>query len=177
MGKFDDLTGRKFNRLLVLERADDKIEFDGRRRVAWLCLCDCGNKHITTTFLLKSGKVKSCGCLKVEKIQERCVKHGGCSDRLYKVWTDMKKRCYNPHYKQYNDYGGRGIRICNEWLNDYSAFREFAMKNGYDETAKFGDCTIDRIDVDGDYCPGNCRFVDMKTQNANKRRTKYEQIQ
>lgn len=171
MARFEDLTGRKFNRLQVIKQADYKL-FGGRKRVAWSCLCDCGNTCAVIAHLLKSGRTKSCGCLKAEKIRERCIKHNESNGRLYSVWIDMKKRCYNPKYKQYKDYGGRGIKVCDEWLHDFSAFKEFALANGYDSTAKFGECTIDRINVNENYCPQNCRFVDMKTQNNNKRSNK-----
>lgn len=172
MANFEDLTGRKFNRLQVIKQAEHILHANGRKRVAWICLCDCGNTCVVETYTLKSGSIKSCGCIKVEKIRERCTKHNGSGSRLYGVWVDMKKRCYNPHYKQYKDYGGRGIKVCDEWLHDFSAFEKFAMENGYDPNAKFGDTTIDRIDANGNYCPKNCRFVDMKTQNNNKRRSK-----
>ena len=82
----------------------------------------------------------------------------------------MKKRCYNPLYKQFADYGGRGIKVCAEWLNDFSAFKEFALKNGYSYTANFGETTIDRINANGNYEPKNCRFVNMKIQRQNQRR-------
>ena len=89
-------------------------------------------------------------------------------ERLYNVYLGMRHRCYDPKIKNYRLYGGRGIKICDEWLNDYSVFREWAYANGYDENAPRGKCTIDRIDNNGDYTPQNCRWVDMKTQRKNQ---------
>lgn len=176
MARFEDLVGRRFGRLVVKERAENILHANGRRRVAWVCLCDCGNDCVVETYHLKSGSTKSCGCLRSEVTTARYTTHNGSKERLYKVWMDMKQRCYNPNYKQYHDYGGRGIRVCDEWKNDYLAFREFAMRNGYDPEAKFGETTIDRVDVNGDYSPQNCRFVNMKVQNQNKRRRKNERF-
>lgn len=171
MANFDDLSGKRFNRLQVIARAENIAFANGRKRTAWVCRCDCGNECIVASISLKSGATASCGCLKAENNRAKWTKHNKSRSRLYGVWCDMKKRCYNPMYKQYNDYGGRGILVCDEWLHDFSAFEKFALEHGYDAEAKFGDCTIDRIDVNGNYSPENCRFVDMKTQNKNKRVT------
>ena len=97
--------------------------------------------------------------------------HGfGFENRLYRIWSNMKGRCYSKTSSVYNIYGARGITVCDEWKNDFLAFRKWALENGYDENAKRMDCTLDRINVDGNYCPENCRWVDIKTQ-ANNRRT------
>lgn len=169
MGTFEDLRGRKYGRLTVVKRAENILHNDGRERVAWWCACDCGKICVVAALSLKSGGTKSCGCLKAETNKAKWTKHNGCKDRLYRLWNDIKKRCYNPKYKQFKDYGGRGIQMCDEWRHDYLAFKKFALENGYDADAKLGECTIDRIDVDGNYSPENCRFVDMKVQNLNKR--------
>lgn len=93
--------------------------------------------------------------------------------RLYRVLQDMKSRCYNPKNNHYQNYGAKGIKICQEWLNDYLEFEKWALSNGYDENAPKGKCTIDRVDNNGDYCPENCRWVDMKTQHYNTTRNVY----
>lgn len=167
--KYENLQGRKFGRLKVIEAAPPVVYSDGRARTAWRCICDCGKQHVVTAFNLKSGHIISCGCAKSDRNKSYFTTHNGSKERLYRVWCDIKKRCYNPKFVQYKDYGGRGISVCDEWRNNYSAFRDFAMSHGYDPSAKFGECTIDRIDVNGNYCPENCRFVDMKTQRHNRR--------
>ena len=133
----------------------------------WLCKCNCGNNTIIPTNKLTSGKTKSCGCLRKETAKPPIiVKHGMSYSRLYKVWKDMKGRCYKPTSKRFSAYGARGIKVCDEWLS-FENFYKWSLSNGYSD-----DLTIDRINNDGNYEPSNCRWVTMKTQ-ANNRRTNH----
>lgn len=150
-----DLIGQRFGKLTVIERAEDYISPKGRHWKKWKCRCDCGNTIVARENHLKEGDTKTC---------RRC-KNG---NRLYGVWAGMKYRCENPNAPKYPIYGGRGIKVCDEW-QDYAKFREWACENGYNPDAPYGKCTIDRIDVDKGYEPTNCRWVDMKIQNNNRR--------
>ena len=158
MSGFTDLTGQKFGKLTVLKR----VENDKRRRIQWLCECECGNKAVVRGDRLRSGNTKSCGCLRGKRIKGKFT--GRVSGtRLYRIFNAMKNRCYDKNHKSYKEYGGKGIKICDEWLNDYSLFFNWAMNNGYNDTL-----TIDRIDNDLGYMQTNCRWVSMKEQNRNK---------
>jgi len=171
MGKLKDLTGKTFGRLTVLRRVEDYVSETGIKTPVWECRCKCGNITNVRGSNLRSGNTKSCGCLRDEKIHTNSLTHGGSYDRLYHVWESMKGRCYNTNNQKYARYGGRGITVCDEWLHDYSEFKQWAISNGYDENADYGECTIDRINVNKGYCPDNCRFVDIKTQSTNKEKT------
>lgn len=158
-----DIIGKKFGRLEV-----ERIFFyDKWRKQRLLCKCDCGDEKIVLRSDLLSGKVKSCGCFRKEKASEGAKTHGLTKDPLYKVWISIKKRCLNPNCKDFKYYGGRGIKICEEWL-DFKSFYDWAISNGYNHDVPRSERTIDRIDTDGDYCPENCRFANMTIQNRNK---------
>lgn len=167
MSKFKDLTGKKFGRLLVIEHAGVHTTPCGTKRQLWKCVCDCGAEKIVQGNALLQGHTKSCGCWKYEKIKEHNTTHGGVHDRLYGIWKNMKYRCNNPNDKRYATYGGKGIRVCKEWSDSYQAFKEWAYANGYDDSAEFQKCTLDRIDNNSDYEPSNCRWVDKFTQANN----------
>ena len=155
--------GRRYGKLTVI--AYDKSV---KENLYFICKCDCGNiKSIQKSGLVR-GVVISCGC----NLIERNTKHNLSRTRLYRVFSDMKSRCYNKNSKDYKNYGARGIKICDEWLNDFTAFNKWAYENGYDENAPKMACTIDRINNDLGYSPENCRWVDIATQNRNKRQRK-----
>lgn len=161
------LVGEKFGRLLVLK---DSTKRTKQGNIIYQCKCDCGNiVYVSSNNLsTKCNKTVSCGCYNTE----RKTKHNSCYTRLYKKYMSMKQRCYNQNNPHYKDYGGRGIKVCDEWLNDFTKFEKWSYANGYDDNLGKWDCTIDRIDNDSDYRPDNCRWVDMKTQLNNTRRNK-----
>lgn len=161
----ENLVGMKFGRLTVMDRESPKSK---KAKGLWVCKCECGNVIKVNTSDLKSGNTTSCGCKRKETLRQLRTKHGESNTRLYNVWSDMKKRCYNTKNVDYKNYGGRGISVCDEWM-DFQNFYDWAIANGYDETAPRGQCTIDRINVDGNYEPKNCRWVDRYIQMNNKR--------
>lgn len=137
---------------------------------AFLCECDCGNKKLIEPVHWERGIVKSCGCKRSELLSEILSKENPVNEiRLYHVYIGMKSRCYNPNSDGYKNYGARGISICDEWLNDFWKFYEWAYANGYDENAERGECTIERKDVNGNYEPSNCEWITIQQQQRNKR--------
>lgn len=129
------------------------------RQVYWNCICKCGRKLIINGISLRAGHTKSCGCMKN-------VKHHLTSHQLFRVWNSMKGRCGNKNNKSYKDYGGRGIQVCQEWYYDFMSFYDWSINNGYKKGS-----SIDRIDVNGNYEPSNCRWIPMSLQAGNKRNT------
>ena len=154
-----NLSGKKFGRLLVIKKADT---LNGH--VRWHCKCDCGNECVVHGSALRSGNTKSCGCYRTENAKNLYSGVRQNDKHLYAVWNGIKQRCCNKNNKSFHNYGGRGIKICDEWANSYESFYNWAMKSGY----KAG-LQIDRIDNNGDYCESNCRFVQREIQANNKR--------
>lgn len=153
-----EISGKRFGRLAVLSDSGKRY----RGNILWTCLCDCGKTTKVRTTHLITGKVKSCGCLRNEIAKKVFTKHGDAilRTRLYRIWEGMIGRCNNRSMDAFKYYGGRGIKVCSEWLNNYPAFKAWALANGYRD-----DLTIDRIDSDGDYCPENCRWI-TKSENC-----------
>lgn len=165
MAKLQDLTGQRFGRLTVIKR----VENDKRGNSRWLCRCDCGNEKVVSSHNLKNGHAKSCGCFRRDIAKTKLYTHGKYKTRLFGIWTGIKNRCYNKKETAYKHYGGRGITMCDKWLNDFQAFYDWSIANGYDEKAKKYECTIDRIDNNKGYSLENCRWVTQSIQNRNKR--------
>lgn len=159
--RYKDLTGQKFGRLTVIGLKESHT-----RKKYWICQCECGNIKTVRSDSLQSGAIRSCGCLKKEQDKKNLTKHYShmqSGTRIYNIWQGMKSRCYNIHDPRYHRYGGRGIIICEQWLNDFNSFYDWSMHNGYSDIL-----TIDRIDNEKGYDPDNCRWVDLKTQSRNR---------
>lgn len=159
MGKVVDLTGQRFGRLRVLGQ-------DGYTRVSrnavWVCQCDCGNTARVDSGMLRHGDTASCGCYRKEVIAERNRRHGMRRNRVYTTWVGMRQRCGNPNAHAYENYGGRGITVCERWRN----FQNFYADMGERPPG----LTLDRIDNDGNYEPGNCRWATRQVQSQNQRK-------
>lgn len=159
MSKREDLTGRRFGMLTVIGFAEDAVTSSGTHLSQFRCMCDCGKEVNVRARYLKSGDTKSCGSHYNNLFQK---KHGMHGTRLYRIWCGIKSRCLNKNNKDYSHYGGRGIAVCDEWM-EFLPFYEWAISNGYSD-----DLSIDRVDVNGNYCPGNCRWATQVEQQNNR---------
>lgn len=170
---YKDITGQRFGRLVAISYAGK----GNRRRTYWNCKCDCGNLTRVQTAHLKSGHTTSCGCRLNElnsSIGKLNYKNGLSTSRLNSIYRNMLNRCYRKEVRSYPSYGGRGIKVCSEWLvenNGFSNFCEWAINNGYKSNL-----SLDRIDNNADYSPHNCRWVAAIEQANNKRNTHYLKI-
>lgn len=158
----NNLVGQKFGRLTVIEKVKGKILKSGYEQQTYKCICDCGNETVVSYSALMSGNTTSCGCYFKEALIKRNTTHGKSHTKLYDVWKEMRYRCLKPSDKSYKYYGQKGIKICEEWDNDYQKFYDWAIESGYEDGLE-----IDRIDSDGDYCPENCRWFTRKQQMNN----------
>lgn len=156
--------GDKFGHVTILV-CPHKV--DGYRDKVVQYRCECGTIKYAGKFDIVSGKIISCGCVKTKRITAQSTRHGKARKnqrtRLYQTWQDMKKRCYIPSTTGYKNYGGRGISVCDEWRNDFTAFESWSIDHGYTDVL-----AIDRIDVNGNYEPTNCRYVTQKENNRNR---------
>lgn len=154
-----DITGNKYGRLIVIKE-------DGKKgkNVLWLCKCECGNYIHVIAYNLKNGHTKSCGCLAQEVKSKVHLSHNCSKTPLFRTWQHMLNRCRNKKINEYKNYGGRGISVCKEWQTSFESFRDWAISNGYSENL-----SIDRINVNGNYEPSNCRWTNAKIQANNKR--------
>lgn len=158
-----DLSGQKFGRLTVLRYFGTEV-LNGRKiRPHWWCRCDCGSEMAFDGTNIRSGNTSSCGCLHRERAKARATKHGLIGHRLYSTWRGMKDRCYSPNHSHYAQYGGRGIGVDEPWRSDFAAF-----VRDMEPTWRPG-LTVDRIDVNGNYGPGKCRWSTQSEQCSNKR--------
>lgn len=158
--KLIDLTNKRYGKLVVIKKAKNR-----NKKTMWLCKCDCGKEKIIGGNELKSGNTKSCGCYNLERLHERAI-HGMSNTRLYKIWSCMKYRCNGGKYKESYLYKDRGIKLYEPW-NNFNVFYDWAKDKYYEGSS------IDRIDVNGDYGPDNCRFVDNYIQANNKRNNRF----
>ena len=163
-----DLTGKRFGRLTVLNESSSRRTSGGHSVKMWECKCDCGNIVFVSTNALNRKNTMSCGCLRKELLKSKTLSHGLSKTKLYRVWSSIKDRCYRDGCKGYIDYGIRGIVMCDEWKNNFQAFYDWSISNGYAEGL-----TIERKNVNGNYCPENCCWIPKSEQPKNRRNSHF----
>lgn len=157
-----DLTGKKFGRLTVVKRAENNAYGP-----MWICVCDCGKTTIKSGCCLRNGHTTSCGCYAKEVASKVHTKHGGTNEYLFRRWQIMKYRCTEQNKEHKRNYYDKGITVCDDWINDYSAFKEWAVNHGFSP-----ELTLDRIDFNKGYSPENCRWIPEKEQHRNTSKNK-----
>lgn len=166
--KLDIKTGEKYNRLTIINpNAGYHVTSGGNKLRKVTVKCECGTIKDVTLNSIRNGNTVSCGCYNQEKAGTNLVTHNYSKERLYRIWKDMKRRCKNKNRRNYHNYGGRGIKVCDEWDSDYLNFRDWSIKNGYSD-----ELSIDRIDNDGNYEPNNCRWISQQLQLINTSKQK-----
>lgn len=164
MSNYNDITDKRFGKLIAIRRTGTTPY----GKAIWLCKCDCGNYKEIDGSSLRRGNTKSCGCLVIENHPRKYFKEIPHKKKLYKIYNGIKQRCYNKNCPNYKNYGARGIKMCDEWLNDFKKFYNWAIENNFEENL-----TIDRINVNGNYKPSNCRWLTIEEQQQNRTNTVY----
>lgn len=163
------IAGHRFGRLVALEPTENR----NRGNIVWKCQCDCGNIFFTTCCSLTSNRTLSCGCLRREKASKNAKNgnnrrtHNQSKSLIYDVWGSMKRRCFSINSKAYKNYGGRGITVCEEWKNNFQSFYDYVSKLPHYGEKGY---SLDRINNDGNYEPGNVRWATRSEQNLNRRK-------